>query len=173
MKSDPVKDQAWRVRSARAYEERRRQKARDRVAQNLGVLKRADQAGFLQHPSRQPKRRRTDSEWRADVLAAYGPGCVSCGDPLVEADHVWPRSQGGWSVVQNGLPLCGPWSRASPFQGGCHKAKTDGLLKIRYDWLTAAQRAWLAAVSWVRWDDDGVPHGRGMSHFDARGGTNE
>ena len=73
-------------------------------------------------------------------------------------DHLKPRSQGGPSVVENGLPLCRTH----------HEAKTSGTLQIRYEWLTDAQRAFLAADGWVDWDADGLPFGHGYRHFAPR-----
>lgn len=113
-------------------------------------------------PNRGP--RRNDSRWRADVLAAYGARCVSCGDTRhVQADHLWPRAQGGPSDVLNGLPLCGEYSAVT--RGGCHPAKTAGRLLIDPAWLTAAQREFLADGGWVAWDRAGAPYGRGFRHF--------
>jgi hypothetical protein len=73
----------------------------------------------------------------------------------LEVDHIKPRGQGGPSVVENGLVLCNVH----------HQQKTDGLLLISQEWLEADQRAWLAEVGWVAWDDAGLPFGRGMRHF--------
>jgi hypothetical protein len=79
----------------------------------------------------------------------------------MEVDHLQPRSQGGASVVENGLPLC----------RGHHAAKTAGRLRIDRGWLDPDQVAWLAEVGWVRWQADGQPQGRGWRHFEARGGS--
>lgn len=70
----------------------------------------------------------------------------------------------GPSVVENGLVLCGPWSRVTP--GGCHPAKTESRLLIDRRWLDADQIEWLASVGWVEWID-GQPTGRGWRHFAA------
>lgn len=112
------------------------------------------------------KRRRNDSQWRAEVLMIRGAFCRSCGDTHdLQADHVMERSQGGKSVVENGLVLCGPWSRVTP--GGCHARKTESRMLIRYEWLDDDQIAWLQEVGWVWWVD-GIPHGRGCKGFAER-----
>ncbi|MGH9290289.1 MAG: HNH endonuclease [Acidimicrobiales bacterium] len=87
---------------------------------------------------------RGDGGWRGAVLDARGARCRGCGDVAdVQADHLIPRSQGGESVVANGLPLCGPWTRLGP-AGGCHAAKTAHRLLIPRWWLDGDQVAWLA-----------------------------
>lgn len=97
-------------------------------------------------------------------MAYRGEVCVRCGDTRnVQADHLWPRSQGGPSVVENGLPLCGEFSRNTP--GGCHPMKTAGTIVIEPTWLTWQQILWLADVGWVKWGPDGQPYGRGWKHF--------
>lgn len=109
-------------------------------------------------------RRRNDAPWRRAVLARYGGVCAACGHGRVEyleCDHLKPRSQGGQSDVENGLPLCGPW-------GGndCHARKTAGQLKIRKDWLAADQLQYLRDIGWVWWTD-GEVYGPGRNHFEA------
>lgn len=76
----------------------------------------------------------------------------------LEVDHVIPRSQGGPSVVENGLVLCGPW--------GCdaHGLRTRREIKIQRDWLDPDQIEWLAEQGWVRWTPDGL-EGRGLRNF--------
>lgn len=81
------------------------------------------------------KRRRDDGPWRNACIAEYGDSCRNCGRYGCQMDHMVARSQGGPSVVPNGLPLCPP----------CHAAKTAGTLRIQLEWLTAEQVAWLAA----------------------------
>jgi len=111
--------------------------------------------------------KRNDASWRNEVLTLHGPVCASCGDTQhVQADHVWPRSQGGPSHVLNGLPLCGEFSRNT--RGGCHVAKTESRMLIQFEWLLPEQVAWLAEVGWVRWDEQGQPTGRGWRHFAPR-----
>lgn len=71
-------------------------------------------------PGRGPVSRRRDP-WRtfkfgarATVMERAGGRCESslflawgrCGDPAVEADHVFPYSKGGPTVVSNGQALC-------------------------------------------------------------------
>ncbi len=76
-----------------------------------------------------------------------------------------PRSQGGENRVENGLPLCGPWSKLSPHSNGCHAAKTARRLKISRSWLDADQIEYLAEKKWVAWDDSGMPYGQGWRGF--------
>lgn len=115
--------------------------------------------------------RRNDSGWRREVLARRGSWCRSCGvggAHVLQIDHLVPRSQGGQSVVENGLVLCGPFAGDLKFAGGCHQAKTDSRMTIEYDWLDEDQIAWLAEVGWVVWDQTGSPTGRGWRHFTER-----
>jgi hypothetical protein len=35
-----------------------------------------------------------------------GKECVYCGNPADAADHVWPRTRGGWDVLENLVPAC-------------------------------------------------------------------
>lgn len=114
--------------------------------------------------ARERSKSRNDAIWRRDCIALYGERCVACGDRRVEMDHIIPRSQGGRSVVENGLPLCGAWSQS--VDGGHHGMKTAGTLKIRREWLTEAQVVFLAEQGWVYWNDRGRPLGRGYRHFD-------
>lgn len=145
---DMAKQKEWQERSMRRAMERRRSRVRE-----------------VKPKKRRP--RRNDSRWRAECVAARGEMCRSCGDTShVQMDHIMPRSQGGPSVVENGLPLCGDFSRNTP--GGCHAKKTAGTMLIEPDWLGADQVEWLAEVGWVWWDDDGEPHGRGWKHFAPR-----
>jgi hypothetical protein len=119
-------------------------------------------------PKPQPRaknRKRNDSAWREECLERRGRYCRVCctlATPHVpgrlEIDHIWPRGQGGPSVVENGLVLCSMH----------HQAKTESRIKIRFEWLDPDQRAWLADVGWIWWDDAGSPAGHGMKHFAAR-----
>lgn len=103
------------------------------------------------------KARRNDGPWRSQCLEKRGAWCRVCGySGRVEIDHVFPRSQGGPSVVENGLPLC-------PTH---HQAKTESRLRFRFEWFDADQIAWLEEVGWVSWDADGQPAGRGWRHFE-------
>lgn len=99
--------------------------------------------------------RRNDAPWRAACLEAWGHSCVACGAAPVQMDHIMPRSQGGPSVVENGLPLCPT----------CHWKKTAGTMVIEYHWLARQQVDWLAEAGWVEWDKDGLPKGRGFRRF--------
>ena len=107
-------------------------------------------------------RRRNDSRWRQECLDAYGQWCRVCGDYRVQMDHMHPRSQGGKSVVGNGLPLCRRH----------HEDKTNGRLRIDPAWLTAEQVRYLEDAKWVWWDEHGEPCGPGWKHFEPmrRGG---
>lgn len=144
---DPDKHREWQERSARRYADRRREK------QSTAALHSVDN---------RKRKTRNDGPWRKEVMATYGERCRSCGSTRwVQADHIWPRSQGGPSVVENGLPLCRE----------CHDAKTASRLLIQWSWLEDAQIAWLASVGWVAWDQAGQPYGRGCRHFAPKGGA--
>lgn len=137
---------------------------------------------FAPDPSRlakpQPRaknRRRNDGPWREECLTRRGAYCRACGPftqfvdsngqprgRRLEVDHIWPRSQGGPSVVENGLPLC----------ESHHADKTASRIVIEPGWLDPDQARWLASVGWVAWDGAGQPYGRGMKHFGPQpGGT--
>lgn len=155
MTADPVKAREWRQRGAANYQRRQREKP------------------HLAAPRKPP--RRNDAPWREDCLAKRGRFCRACWSERgatrlqgtrLEIDHIQPRSQGGPSVVENGLVLCSEH----------HRAKTESRLLIRYEWLAVDQVLWLAEVGWVAWDDAGQPYGRGWRHFaplarDASGGA--
>jgi 5-methylcytosine-specific restriction endonuclease McrA len=144
LRADPEKTREWQQRSAAALPRSTPLRAKR-----------------SQKRSRKVKSRRDDGPWRAAVLALYGPSCVACGGrEHVQADHIWPRSQGGPSDVGNGIPLCGEFGR-----GKCHPRKTAGTMLIRPEWLKPVTRAFLAAAGWVDWDDNGQPYGRGCRHF--------
>ena len=101
-------------------------------------------------------RRRNDAPWRAAVIALRGEYCRHCGQTWgLECDHLKPRSQGGLSVVENGLMLC----------RSAHLRKTEYRLKIERSWLDEDQIAYLAEIGWVAWGDDGEPFGTGMRSF--------
>ncbi len=116
---------------------------------------------------RAKNRKRNDATWREQCLAVRGRYCRACitrsapGAKFasrLQVDHVMPRSQGGPSVLGNGLVLCETH----------HMAKTASEILIEYGWLDPDQVAWLEVVGWVRWQDDGTPAGRGWKHFAAR-----
>lgn len=101
------------------------------------------------------RNRRNDTQWRNDCLEARGERCRSCGTTMnVQMDHMIGRGQGGPSVLENGLPLCGPFAKA------CHDRKTAGLLKIRREWLDSDQVAWLELAGHAIWLPDGTVAGR-------------
>lgn len=183
IKSDPAKTRAWQARGAKKYADKQRPSdiepnsiqaivtPRQNGLSEYAARRLAAQGVAAEQPMRpQPKSkskkkaRRDDSGWRAEVMAVHGEVCAACGDTAhVQADHLWPRGQGGPSDVRNGLPLCGEFSRNTP--GGCHPAKTNGTIVIEPAWLRPEQIEWLAEVGWVAWDDDGQPYGRGWRHF--------
>ena len=150
MKSDPAKDRAWRQASAERYAAKVRARPRE---------PKTPKPMSENFHSRRSAPRRNDGPWRAECLAKRGTYCRSCGSVLnVQMDHIKPRSQGGKSVVENGLPLCVV----------CHEAKTESRLQIRREWLDPDQIAWLAAEGWVTWDVHGQPCGEGWKHFAPR-----
>lgn len=154
LKADPAKMKAWQARGAKKYADRQRNQP-----QRPGLARSGR--------GRSSKKKRNDSGWRREVMALHGEVCASCGDAShVQADHLWPRGQGGPSHPLNGLPLCGEFSRNTP--GGCHPKKTAGTMLIRPEWLLPEQVVWLAEVGWVAWDADGQPYGRGWRHFGPR-----
>lgn len=154
LKSDPEKHREWQRRSAERAQARRRERAAEAPARALTRSTKAP--ARAQAPRKRPAR--NDGPWRRECIAAYGEWCRKCGKREVQMDHMIPRSQGGKSVVENGLPLCPEH----------HQMKTDSQMVIEYRWLTSAQRAFLASERWVDWDDDGQPFGRGHKHFGPR-----
>lgn len=194
IKSDPEKQRAWQARGAAKYAEKVRSQPLQRRQSALPttsprstetpvqpgtpkpfprwLIAVPEQTGSPFRPDPKPapkgkKKPRNDSGWRAEVMALHGEVCVRCGDTAhVQADHLWPRSQGGPSHPLNGLPLCGEFSRNTP--GGCHPLKTASSIVIEPSWLLPEQQEWLASVGWVDWDADGNPFGRGMKHFGVR-----
>lgn len=106
-------------------------------------------------------RRRNDAPWRALCVEAYGGICAvpGCGSTRIQMDHIIARSQGGPSVVGNGLPLC------DEYANGHHAAKTAGTLKIRREWLTERQIDWLRRNGHAEWLPDGTVAGRHCPQF--------
>lgn len=94
-------------------------------------------------------RRRNDSKWRSEVIAKRGDWCRRCKRTGVQADHLVPRSQGGPSVVENGMPLCPE----------CHQLKTEHKVLVQQSWLDPDQVDWLETNRWVWWDEDGEVYG--------------
>lgn len=130
-----------------------------------------DPSRLVKPPPRSKNRRRNDGPWRAGCLTLRGGYCRACGPftqfvdsnghpcgRRLEVDHIWPRSQGGPSVVENGLVLC----------VAHHADKTASRIVIDPAWLDPDQVAWLADAGWVAWDGAGQPHGRGWKHFGAQ-----
>jgi 5-methylcytosine-specific restriction endonuclease McrA len=117
-------------------------------------------------PTKRPKRiRRNDGEWRAGCLVMRGRYCRACAalgivpagpaGGRLELDHIWPKGQGGPSVVANGLVLCQRH----------HEMKTNSEIQIDPAWLDRDQLDWLQEVGWVWWNAAGEPVGRGLNHF--------
>jgi len=108
------------------------------------------------------KHAKSDGPWRLECILKRGSFCRACGSTKhFEMDHIWPKGQGGPSVVENGLALCGAW-------GDCqaHALKTAGSIQIHREWLDDDQIEWLEQVGWVAWAPaDGAVTGRGWRHF--------
>lgn len=105
--------------------------------------------------------RRNDGPWRRECIARRGNYCRACGrSGPIEVDHIKPRSAGGQSVVENGLPL------GSGFGCGCHDAKTAHRLKIRRDMLDPDQITYLADIGWAWWAPNGEVWGLGRDDFE-------
>lgn len=99
------------------------------------------------------RRRRNDAPWRQECLERRGEWCRVAGCPHpqpVQIDHLIPRSQGGPSVVENGLPLCRRH----------HDLKTAHDMLINPAWLDTDQVLWLADHGHAEWLLDGVVVGR-------------
>lgn len=139
-----------------AYQRRRQERALVRAAPRSAQAARGLGRG-------RRARRRNDAPWYRECVAAHGDTCVvpGCGRPA-QMDHLIARSQGGPSVVANGLPLCGD------FDNGHHAAKTAGVLKIRYEWLSPTHREWLSHNGHATWLPDGTVAGRHRRQFAPR-----
>lgn len=104
------------------------------------------------HRQQEWSRKVKDKRGRWCRAAELG-GCLG----VLEADHIWERSQGGPFVVENGGVLC----------HAHHEMKTDNKLRWRFEWLSPDQVAWFAVVGFVAWDPTtGEPYGPGMRTFD-------
>lgn len=158
-----AKDRQWRQKSADRYAKKRQERAQDGPGRPI-TTPRAPR----EHHTRSKAHRRNDGPWRKECEAAYGVVCIvpGCGSRDIEMDHIVPRSKGGKSVVENGIPLCGDWSKNRH-----HPAKTAGDLQFDWAWLTPRQRTYLATIGWVDWDEEGLPFGEGHRHFTERRGT--
>jgi HNH endonuclease len=101
--------------------------------------------------------RRNDSAWRRECLERRGPQCrvTGCWRMDVQMDHLIPRSQGGPSVVENGLPLCREH----------HEMKTAHDLRVDPAWLGEDQILWLSDEGHAEWLLDGVVVGRHRKLF--------
>lgn len=165
---DLQRHREWQQRAAQKYAQSARERAVKRQQDQPSTDTPVRPTDASQGRTRRRKSRRNDAQWRKDCEALYGSRCIvpGCGDPAIEMDHIKPRSQGGKSDVENGIPLCGAWSKTVP--GGHHQMKTNGALKFDPDWLTPEQRTYLAKIGWVDWDEDGQPYGEGWRHFTER-----
>lgn len=155
LKTDAVKLAAWQARGVKKYAQKIRSKPFPQTS-------RSNQQSPMPmaEPAHKPSyRRRNDGPWRNAVVALRGAYCRGCLSTVwLQADHIFPRGQGGPSVVENGLMLC----------ESCHRAKTESRIVIEFAWLDADQIPWLARIGWVTWDGDGQPRGRGWRHFGTR-----
>lgn len=156
-----ARDRQWRQQAAKRYAEKQAARTLERAATPRTPPKPRPRAA-------RRKARRNDAPWAKECAQTYGTVCIvpGCGSRRIEWDHIKPRAQGGKSVVENGIPLCGAWSETLP--AGHHGAKTAGTLKFDPAWLTDTQRAYLAGIRWVDWDADGQPYGEGWRHFTER-----
>lgn len=131
-----------------------RRRPLEQVSADLGN-DRAERQGLPRNNAGSNRNRRNDSQWRSDCLAMRGEWCRACGGNVhVQMDHMIPRGQGGPSVVENGLPLCGAFGR------GCHDRKTAHLLLVKRGWLDSDQVAWLELAGHAIWLPDGTVAGR-------------
>jgi 5-methylcytosine-specific restriction endonuclease McrA len=146
LRSDPAKTEAWLQRGAANFTAKQIERARSGLGKQAPKPRRRSAK----------KQARNDGPWRLEVFARRGGRCRCCGDTMhVQADHMIPRSQGGPSIVENGLPLCSEFGK-----GQCHLRKTNHELLIRRDWLDADQVEWLRASGNAWWEEDGTVAGR-------------
>lgn len=135
--------------------------AKKGLARGINQLARTElpRASGRETRNRKPRTRTrptSDAPFRAEVMAAYGEVCRVCGATgWVQAAHIMAKSQGGPSLVWNGMPLCEP----------DHTAYDGYRLKLRREHLTNEQAAWLEEYGYIAWDDDGQPYGRGARRF--------
>lgn len=126
----------------------------DRFAQDAKVHDSSREAVVL------ARRKYKQSAWRKACLQVRPAVCIAASlggcEGQLECDHIFPRSQGGPYVVENGAFVC---TRH-------HRMKTDSELKYRREWLGADQVKWLADVNWVRWLSNGDVEGKGFRHFE-------
>lgn len=178
LSADPEKARKWQERSRERAVARLREKGsklaprepQKPLQRRQFEEKVRDLAPRKRAQNRKP--RLNDGPWRNACIMARGEMCRSCGDTNhVEMDHVIPKSQDptARADVENGLPLCGEFSRNTP--GGCHPAKTASRLQFEFEWFDPDQIEYLAAKGWVAWDDHGQPFGRGMKHFAPKSGA--
>jgi 5-methylcytosine-specific restriction endonuclease McrA len=158
LKTDPAKTRAWQERSKRLS---RAVQPRGATAVETTTKDTPTETAGSATGKRRRKPRRNDAPWRSEVFALRGaycrvPGCV--GRDL-QCDHLIPRSQGGPSVVPNGVPWCQEH----------HDQKTAHQLRIRPEWLDGDQLEWLAAEGHAVWDETGEVRGRHRRLFTRRG----
>jgi 5-methylcytosine-specific restriction endonuclease McrA len=138
-----------------------KQKAVDRKPPPARTTARPKEATIKRKPMK-VTRRPSDGPWRDLCADRRGLRCRAevlggC-DGALQCDHIWPKSQTGPSVVENGAFLCRRH----------HTMKTEAELRYRFEWLDQDQVEWLAKVGWVVWDAAGQPSGRGWKHFEPR-----
>jgi hypothetical protein len=110
----------------------------------------------LERTEKRPRTRKSEAPFRHEVMAAYGKVCKACGSTTwVQAAHLWAKSQGGPTIVDNGVPMCRTH----------HEDYDQYRLQMRYEWLAPNQLAWLAGSGYATWDEFGQPVGRGARRF--------
>lgn len=166
LQADPARTEAWLRRSAKKYQENLQEKQDRKEPVRKEPIKRLEpvraengrELGTSRHRRVQKRaaQRRNDAPWRNEVFELRGRSCRGCGGVQhVQADHLIPRSQGGPSVVENGLPLCGEFG-----VGQCHVRKTAHSLLIERGWLDQDQIDWLKSEGHAWWREDGTVAGR-------------
>lgn len=159
--NDPEKLRQWQQRSQQRTLERMMERGKKLAPREkpAAVKPEALRAALAPRKPKKQYRPPNDSLWRQQCIAARGETCRSCGtSQWIQMDHICPKSQGGKSEVENGMPLCQE----------CHRRKTDSEILTEWAWLDPDQLVYLAQIGWVDWGEKGEPHGRGWKHFASR-----
>lgn len=106
---------------------------------------------------------KNDAEWRKAVFALYGSRCrlrgvgteVGLCRGRLHCHHIRYKSQGGASVLGNGIPVC-------DFHHSMVHARRILIPKYVLEQVTLDH---LRISGWVDWDGDGIPFGRGFRGF--------